>query len=377
MDTSSDQPLKIGMVGLGRIAAVHQEGYRMFGLPVAAGYDPQPAARERFAVAQPGARVYDTLAGLLGDPEVMVVDLATPHHRTARIPVLEQVATAGKPVFIQKPLAMTYEDAAESAGLLEQAGVPGMVNQNLCFAPGGLALPVLLLERKVVGEPFVAHVELRLRFDCPPDNWFGKDERWWTIGHTVHHLSVLHMVFGPPERVYAVAGLDPKQPGVSYDGYGHLVLSYPSGLHVTVISTGTYYGAHPKPYNTEEIWVQGPAGIIDWQPEGGITITLREDWDRREFVATPGHWFPDAFGLAMAHFQQALRAGAESLCSVRDNLYVMAVIEAAYRSSQRKQAVTLAEIMGDRYDAGYGPGWWHGYHKWTRPGASGWSNPDA
>jgi predicted dehydrogenase len=369
----ADEPYKIGIVGLGRIAGVHQQGYRMFDLPVVAGYDPLPEARARFLAGQPGARAYDSLAGLLADPDVTLVDLAAPHHHDARLPAVAQIAAAGKPAFLQKPLAMTYGEAAEIVDLLAGAGVPAMVNQNLCFTPGGLALPPLVLEQRALGQPFLAQLDLRLRFDCPPDNWFGKDERWWTQGHTVHHLALFQMVFGPPERVYAVRGRDPTQPGVVHEGYGQLMLSYRSGLEITVASTGTYYGSHPRPYGSEELWIQGPDGIIDWQPEGGYTLSRRADQDRpdarerREYVATPGRWFPDAFGKAMAHFQAALRAGEEPLCNVADNLYVMAAVEAAYQSAARKQAVTLAEIMGRRYDPDYGPGWWHGYHRWTPP----------
>jgi predicted dehydrogenase len=366
-------PLGIGIVGLGGVANAHQAGYEMFGLPVVAGFDPVPAARERFAGRQPQASVYDSLEALLDDPNVDVVDMATPHHRPSRVPLVEKVVGVGKPLFVQKPLGIRYEDALDIATILKDANVPGMVNQNMCFTPGGMALAPLVVDEKIVGEPFLGHMELRICFDTAPDHWYGKDERWWMVGHTVHHLAVLHMAFGPPERVYAVTGRDPSQPGVEHDGFGHLTLSYASGLHITLLSTGTYYGTSPKPYGSEELWVQGPLGVLDWRAEGGYTLSLRtgrenpDEAARRRFVPLEGHWFPDAFGLGMAHFQGAVRAGVEPLCSVQDNLYVMAVIEAAYLSSGRRQAVMVHEVMGERYDPAYGPGWRHGWHDWHRP----------
>ncbi len=268
---------------------------------------------------------------------------------------------------------MCYADALEMVEALESTGTVGMVNQNMCFTPGGRALPPLLIDQQILGQPFLAHMELRYCFDCLPDHWFGKDERWWTPGLTVHHLGLLQLLFGPPERVYAVVGRDPAQPGVPHDGFGHLTLSYPSGLLVMLLSTGTYYGVHPKRHGAEELWVQGPKGIVDWQPSEGFTITLREDLDRPEeaerarLVPTPGSWFPDAFGLGMHHLQQALQAGVEPLCSVQDNLYVMAVIEASYRSAATQAPVVLPSIMGDRYVREYGPGWLHGYRTWAQP----------
>lgn len=363
----------IGSVGLGSITRQHHAGYAHYGLPIVAGFDISPQARAAFAQNQPQAKVYDTLDALLNDPNVAFIDLATPHHRSSRLPVLEKIAKARKPVLIQKPLGMYYRDALEMVQMLEANGTVGMVNQNMCFTPAGLALPPLVVDQQVVGNPFFAHMELRMCFDCQPNHWFGKDERWWIIGLNVHHLSLLQLLFGPPEQVYAITGRDPMQPGVLHEGYGHLVLTYPSGLQVTFLSTGTYYGTQPKIHTKEEFWIQGPTGILDCTPEDGLTLSLRSDKDKPErdertrAIATPGQWFPNAFGLVMAHLQQAVAAAAAPLCNVQDNLYVMAVMEAAYQSAASRRAVALAEIMGSRYQRDYGPGWLHGYRQWQPP----------
>lgn len=357
----------IGFVGLGSITSVHQDGYARFGLPVVAGYDPAPQARRNFALRQPQAKVYTRLEELLDDPQVEVIDLATPHHRPARLPIIEQVAARKKPVLIQKPMAMNYQDALAIVEILEASGTPAMVNQNMCFIPSALDLPRFVLEEKVLGQPFYFQMELRTLFDCTPDHWFGKDERWWLVSHTVHQLSILHLLFGPPTQVYAITGKDPAQPGVSHDGFSHLALTYPGGLDGMLLSTGTYYGANPKPYGTEELWIQGPQAILEWEPECACTITHRAAPDSPEKHPSRGKWFPDAFGLVMSHFQQALSQGKTPLCSVADNLNVMAVIEAGYLSSQRKQVVQLEEILGQRYHPTYGPGWLHGFNRWRIP----------
>jgi hypothetical protein len=69
----------------------------------------------------------------------------------------------------------------------------------------------------------------------------------------------------------------------------------------------------------------------------------------------------------MAHFRQALAARRTPLCSVQDNLNVMAVLEATYRSGAEHRVVEVAEIMGDRYDPAYGTGSSHGFAGWTPP----------
>ncbi len=369
---SSGSEWGIAQVGLGSITVPHREGYRIYGQPLVGGYDPSPEAREKLLADSPGAVAYETLDELLADPRVQVVDLATPHHRQTRVPVIEAIARAGKPMLIQKPLAYSYAEALEMVKLIEDAGVVAMVNQNMCFVPGSLVLVDALMKERVVGEPAFAQVTVQYLFDTDYHPWFGKDDRWWTGALTVHHFGLLQLLFGPPETVYAVTGRDVSQPGVTVDGYGHLMLRYPSGLAVAITSTGTYYGVHPVPHGNESLWVQGPEGVVDWRPEGGLDISKRGaesiERERREW-SSDGKWFPDAFGLTMAHFRAALAAGREPLSSVQDNLYVMAVIEGAYRSSAENRVVPLEEIMGDRYDGAYGTGWSHGFGSWEPPAA--------
>lgn len=362
--------LGIGQVGLGGITTAHRQGYRLYGQPVVAGFDPSPEARDRFAADAPDATVYDSLEALLADERVGVIDLATPHHTPTRLPVIRQIAEAGLPLLIQKPLAYTYDDAVAMVEVIERAGVTAMVNQNMAFTPGSLRLVDAVMRDRAIGEPTFAQVTVQYVFDLPDHPWFGKDDRWWTGALTVHHFGLLQLLFGPPETVYAVTGKDEGQPGITHDGYGHLLLRYPSGLAVAITSTGTYYGTDPVPHGNEKLWIQGTEGIADWRPEGGLDITRRADGgfqtDRAEWSAER-RWFPDAFGLVMAHFRQALDAGREPLCSAQDNLHVMALIEAAYRSSAENRVVPLAEIMGDRYRADYGTGWRHGFGEWASP----------
>lgn len=369
-----DPATGIGQVGLGGITVHHRGGYGRYGQPLVGGYDPSPEAGERLTADSPGATVFPTLAELLADPRVGVVDLATPHHRDTRLDVVRQIAAAGKPMLIQKPLAYSYPEALELVEVIEAADVTAMVNQNMCFTPGSLQLVDAVLRDRVVGEPTFAQVSVQYVFDTDFHPWFGRDDRWWTGALTVHHLGLLQLLFGPPETVYAVTGRDVSQPGVTVDGYGHLLLRYPGGLVVAITSTGTYYGTNPIPHGNERLWIQGPDAVVDWRPEGGLDVSRRfgGEFERERIEWDPtAKWFPDAFGLTMAHFRQALAAGAEPFCSVQDNLYVMALIEAAYWSSDENRVVALQEVMADRYDPAYGTGWSHGFSGWTPPEADG------
>jgi predicted dehydrogenase len=363
---AGDHRLNVGMVGLGGISRRHRQGYALVGINVCAGCDPSPAARTAVGEENPAITLYDGIDALLADPRVDVVDLVTPHHRLARVPLVRKIAAAGKPLLIQKPIAMDYHDALEMAEICEDAGIPAMVNMNFNFSAPGLHLPRLIHDEGVIGKPAYMHVELRRHADYPADRWFGKDARWNAVSHAVHQLGLLHLLFGPPARVSAQIGNVPSMRGVRVEGFSNYFLEYPDGANAVLLSNGCYYGAKRIPYKQESIFVQGSTGLIDWDGRR-YRLCRPEQPQDGDWVEQDGYWFPNAFGLVMEHFRQALAAGSAPLCSLTDQLYVQAVMEAGYRSAASGRHVHLEEIMEGRFDPGYGPGYRHGFAGWVRP----------
>lgn len=82
------------------------------------------------------------------------VVLATPH--SLHVDQVIAVARAGKPVWCEKPLALTHAQAARAVAACEAAGVPLAVGQNKRFFPAMLELARLVAAGEI-GE--VMHVE--------------------------------------------------------------------------------------------------------------------------------------------------------------------------------------------------------------------------
>lgn len=134
-----DAPLRIGLLGCGRIA-------RMFHLPVLAGMgdvavaavadaDEAQLAATRVTVpaAQPYAD-YRTLIddmGATGGLDAVVVCLPTDLHA----PAAQYALAAGLPVYVEKPLAADLEDAQEVVAAWRRSGLVGMVGLNFRFHP--------------------------------------------------------------------------------------------------------------------------------------------------------------------------------------------------------------------------------------------------
>lgn len=123
--------LRLGVAGLGRAftlmlptLAAHPR------VELVAAADPRAEARERFA-RDYGARVYEDVAGLCADPQVQAVYVATPHqHHAAH--VIEAVSR-GKHVLVEKPMALSLEEAGAMIAAAEKAGVHVVVGHSHSF----------------------------------------------------------------------------------------------------------------------------------------------------------------------------------------------------------------------------------------------------
>jgi predicted dehydrogenase len=80
-----------------------------------------------------GISLYNDFAALLADPKVDLVDLCVPNDLHGRMAI--QALKAGKPVLVEKPIALTIEEADAMVATSRQAGKPLMVAQVLPFVP--------------------------------------------------------------------------------------------------------------------------------------------------------------------------------------------------------------------------------------------------
>lgn len=109
--------------------------------------DARPEALARAARQFHPRRTYGDLAALLADEQVEGVVLATRH--TDRYELIAQCLAAGKPVLVEKPLAMTVAEARRIARLVRRTGGLLGVNYNRRCAPAALfAREVALRHRR-------------------------------------------------------------------------------------------------------------------------------------------------------------------------------------------------------------------------------------
>jgi predicted dehydrogenase len=106
-------------------------------------------------------RWYTDAQELIDDPDVNAVYVATPpsSHATYAIMAMK----AGKPVYVEKPLAASYEDCARVNRVSEQTGVPCFVAYYRRYLPYFIKVKSIL-QSGVIGK--IQNVQIR--FSCPP-----------------------------------------------------------------------------------------------------------------------------------------------------------------------------------------------------------------
>jgi len=153
-------------------------------------------------------RFYNSADKLINDPEINAVYVATPpvSHAEYAIRILE----AGKPVYIEKPMALNHAECVIINETAEKHGLPVFVAYYRRTLPGFLKIKDLI-ERGEIGK--VRFVQIQL-FKSPSED--EKDGRLlWRVkpeisggGHffdlASHQLDYLDFVFGPIQKVEAL-----------------------------------------------------------------------------------------------------------------------------------------------------------------------------
>ncbi len=126
---------KVAILGSGFIADIHVESYHRF-IPeaeVVAVYSRSADKARAFAEKHGIPAWYNDLDKILAESGAEVIDICLPNFKHAEATL--KAAAAGKQVIIEKPLAVTLEEADAMIAACKKAGVRLMYAEELCFAP--------------------------------------------------------------------------------------------------------------------------------------------------------------------------------------------------------------------------------------------------
>jgi predicted dehydrogenase len=204
--------VRAALVGCGRIADLHELGYRGHSdARIAAVCDTNRRLAERRAKEWGVPRVYTEYDRLLDDDEIDLVELLVPHHLHASM--TEAACRAGKHVSVQKPMALDLAEADRMIAAAGRAGVVLRVYENFVFYPPHV-LAKEMIRSGEIGEPQMIRMHVSTgksatAWKVPLSAWAWRFDESRSGGgplvfdHGYHLFSQAYDLMGEVARVYA------------------------------------------------------------------------------------------------------------------------------------------------------------------------------
>ena len=378
------RPIQMALIGQEFMGRAHSNAMRQVGpfcdaprTPVLRMVAARDAAKlEGFAARFGWERTTTDWRDIVADPEVEVVDVATPNflHRDPAVAALE----AGKHVLCEKPLAGTLDDARAMRDAAAAASGQAYVWHNYRRCPA-VATAWKLIQEGRLGRIFHVRATYLQDWGGPdtPMSWRFDKEQAGSGSHgdlNAHLIDLARFLTGDEiveihgatsrrwieERVDAGTG---EKRATSVDDALLFTAGFASGA---VASFEASRLAYPH-QNANTIEINGEKGSVRFDFEDMNLLHFADASDgprdggwRRIMCTHAGshpyaeHWWPDAHLIGYEHtftnlLLDALRAidGGEPavpLTTFADAWETQRVLEASLRAVEERRAVSLAEV---------------------------------
>jgi predicted dehydrogenase len=226
---------------------------------------------------------YTDAMELIEDPEVDAVYIATPpsSHATYAIMAMK----AGKPVYIEKPMASSYEECTRINRISQETGVPCFVAYYRRY------LPYFIKVKELIQEGAIGNViNVQIRFAQPPyDLDYNKDNLPWRVQPDIagggyfydlasHQLDILQDIFG---CILEAEGFKSNRAGLyKAEDTVSACFQFDSGL----VGSGSWCFVAHSSAKEDRIEVIGDKGMLCFSTFTFDPIALHTEKGREEFV---------------------------------------------------------------------------------------------
>lgn len=333
-DGAADEGLGFAVLGLGWFGAVLAEAVAASGAgAVVSCFARTPETRATFA-ERFACRAAEDVEGVLADPEVDAILIATPHATHAELAIAS--AQAGKHVFVEKPFTLTVADGRRAAAAAERAGVILQVGHDRRRQPANRRIKAMI----DAGE---LGTVLQLEGNRSVPGGFRPDLPTWRSDPAevpagsmtalgVHAVDTFLYFVGPMRSVAAFSvrpmGRRPMDEATA------VIAEFESGALGYV---GTSYFTP----SVATVAVHGTEGSAWNEDDGAHLYVQRRGEGERTPTATP---VLDTIEDELREFAECIRTGARPETGAAEALDVVAVLEAVVASAESGETVKLADV---------------------------------
>jgi len=347
------EPVKVGIVGLGRWAKVLTRASKSSDkLTIVAGYSRTEEKRKAFE-REMGVAAAPSLETMLADPAIKGVILTVPNEQ--HLPVAAEVARAGKHVYTEKPIASTLEEGLEIEALEKRHGITVTVGHSARLMAGLRKIREAIDAGELGRVAFMeANFSNERALELTPQTW-----RWYKAKApggplsqlAIHQFDVLHYLGGAVVEASSMASkLSPV--GAEVDDQSMTLLKFADGKIGYVGSCWTSPGIFA-------VRVFGSKGLMHYEIDFGTWDTPdrlhknavlyiqrgKDGWAKREELTVPES---DMFRAELEMFAESCRTGQANELNARNGNVAVAIVYAALCSIEKSgQAVKIADVIED------------------------------
>lgn len=219
---------------------------------------------------------YDDADELINDSEINAIYIATPPN--AHTELAMKVAEAGKPAYIEKPMARTYKECQKMVEVFSQKNLPLYVAYYRRALPNFLKVKELI-DNGAIGD--VRMVNIEMIKPAQPDVITMLEDNWrvdpeisgggYFYDLASHQLDYLDFLLGPIQKI---KGISINQLGIySADDMTNSSFQFQNG----VVGTGTWCFTAGKSVDKEITTIIGSKGHITYSTFENSRVNLFSD----------------------------------------------------------------------------------------------------
>ena len=257
---------------------------------------------------------------LLNNDQINAIYVATPPstHLTYALAALQ----AGKNVYLEKPMALTAQEANEIVSAVDRS------KAKLSVAHYRRKLPAfekvrLLLEEGAIGKPFLADIQL---FQPRQSNLIAKSDTDWRLVPEIsgggyfydlapHQIDLMYYFFGAFDNVSGFAYVNENMVEETVNGIMH----FENKVQLRAVWNFTA----PEGFQKEECVIYGSQGSIHFSFYGDQIVLRNKNGEKTFQFIPPTHIQQPMISAVVSYFKGA----QDNPCSAREGALIMRAME--------------------------------------------------
>ncbi len=336
--------VRLGLIGAGSIVQLRHlpflRNYSEVEVVAIADIDRVKAVAiaERFGIKHPYRQAED----LLGRDDIDAVLISTPNN--SHLSMVLAAFSAGKHVLVERPLARNYSEAKRMVRAAERSHCSLMVAMNHRFRPDSLILQNLISKGELGKVYHIRAGWMRKQGSKRRSSWMLK--RLFSGGGVMMDLGIQMLdlslwMMGMPEVECVFARQYNYILQAEVEDYinvclmlkGDASLSLESGWEIPATSSIAYTVVHGE---AGTAWLNP---LVIHRMVRGELIEINPGKQH-----SPMELYIKSYENEMRHFVESVRDGREPVCSGREGLEVMKVVDMIYKSAETGREVFPGDI---------------------------------